>query len=77
MDSSSDERVFADFNNADEHGRVRLNTRGTARDLERLGISLCEGMPLILDDHDDVVAEAIVRWDGVNGWVAEVDWSAL
>ena len=33
-------RIFADFNNADENGRLRLNCTGTIEDLARQKIEL-------------------------------------
>lgn len=69
--------LFADFNNADKLGRVRLNTRGTRDDLVALGITLYDGMPVILDDREEIVADAIVRHCPTEGWVAEVDWQAI
>jgi hypothetical protein len=70
-------RIYGDFNNADKQGRIRLNTHGSKADLERLGIELVDGLEILLDDHDDVTAEAIVRLCPNEGWVAEVDWDAI
>ena len=42
------QRVFVDFNNADDRGRVRLNTPGTIDDLCNQGIELVEGLELTL-----------------------------
>jgi hypothetical protein len=70
-------RVFADFNNADRLGRVRLNTVGAKDDMERNGIVLSNGMQITLYDDDEFVTEGIVKFDDNEGWVAEIDWSAL
>jgi hypothetical protein len=70
-------RVFADFNNADRHGRVRLNCNGTSDDLAALKAERSEGMRVELDDHDEFVVKGTVRWNGAEGWVAEVDWDQL
>jgi hypothetical protein len=43
--------IYADFQNADPQGRLRLNCIGTIRDLARLQIILREGIRLTL--HDD------------------------
>jgi hypothetical protein len=69
--------VFADFNNSDRLGRIRLNTRGTHDDLQAQSIELYDGMPLVLDDREELTASAIVRWDDQEGWVAELDWSTI
>lgn len=70
-------RLFADFNNADSKGRIRLNTQGTKDDVAALGLTLTEGMPVILDDGDEICADAIVRFCAAEGWVAEVDWELI
>jgi hypothetical protein len=83
MDST---RVYADFQNLDDDNRLRLTCAGTQRDLERLGISLREGLVLTFytDDADDqgrpdeLRAEGVVHYDEVGrGWVAAIDWTAL
>ncbi|HJT32995.1 MAG TPA: hypothetical protein VJ783_13220 [Pirellulales bacterium] len=78
--------IYADFHNADAHGRLRLNCAGTAEDLARQGITLCEGMRVTLysDDLDDNAQLDELLVDGVasysdeeNCWVATIDWSAV
>lgn len=44
--------LYADFNNADAEGRVRLNGAGTLRDLARLGARPREGTALTVDDEE-------------------------
>ena len=79
-------RIYADFQNLDEENRLRLTCFGTRRDLERLGITLREGMALTLytDDADDggkrdeLLAEGIVQYNQAeNCWVAVIDWGML
>jgi hypothetical protein len=70
-------RLFADFQNADEHGRVRLSINGTKADLRRLGIELSDGMQVMLDDDQGQTGRAVVRWSAGDGWVAEVNWDAI
>ncbi|MFM2303493.1 MAG: hypothetical protein RLZZ135_902 [Cyanobacteriota bacterium] len=41
-------RVFIDFHNADEHGRLRLNCIGTIEDLARQQAELENGQRLTL-----------------------------
>lgn len=79
-------RIYADFHNADVHGRLRLNCAGTTEDLARLAITLREGMRLVLysDDLDDngqldeLVVDGVASYsDEENCWVATIDWSAI
>jgi hypothetical protein len=79
-------RVYADFHNADEHGRLRLDGPGTREDLARQGLALAEGLPLLLYGDDsqpdgtsgELVVEGVVEADAATGaWVARVDWNAI
>jgi hypothetical protein len=79
-------RVYADFQNADTKGRVRLNCNGTLEDLSKLQIELREGLVLTLysDDLDDKGQLDELLVDGVvsfsadeHCWVAAIDWSAI
>ena len=69
--------IFADFNNADPRGGVRLNTIGTIEDLSRQGIQLREGMKLILHD-DDLEADGEAHFSTKeNTWIAMINWQAI
>ncbi|MFT3933289.1 MAG: hypothetical protein QM726_06710 [Chitinophagaceae bacterium] len=46
-------KIFADFNNADFKGRVRLNTNGSLNDIKAQNIILVPGMIVQLDDNDE------------------------
>jgi hypothetical protein len=70
-------RLYADFQNADRLGRVRLNCNGTIADLAALKVELFEGMRVVLDECDEIVAEGTVTWGAEEGWVAEVDWDRI
>jgi hypothetical protein len=79
-------RLYADFQDLDDENRVRLNSRGTAEDLSRLGIQLSDGLEVTLytddaDEHgqpDDLLVDGVVRRAGNNtDWIAHVDWSSL
>jgi hypothetical protein len=52
MESMIDNTIFADFNNFDPDGCIRLNCIGTVRDLETAGISLHADLHLIVSDGD-------------------------
>lgn len=66
--------IFADFNNLNQRGNVKLNTFGTNDDLSRLGITLMEGLLLHLTDTEEFAVSARVRWGGDDGWIAVVEW---
>jgi hypothetical protein len=65
-------RLLADWQNADEAGRVRLNTRGALRQIERLGATVATGLKVILDDDDEFEADGTVEWSSTEHiWVAQ------
>ncbi len=77
-------RVYADFQNLDDHNRLRLTCAGTAQDLARQGIDLREGLVLTvcMDDADDeghpdeLQVEGVVSYSQAERcWVAAVDWA--
>jgi hypothetical protein len=79
-------RIYADFNNADGRGRIRLDCVGTTEDLSRQEVQLREGLILTLysDDSDDqgrldeLLADGVVSFSKEeNCWVATIDWSAI
>lgn len=79
-------KIYADFQNADSRGRLRLNAIGTIEDLARRQIELREGLVLTLysDDLDEQRALDKLQVDGVvtfseeeDCWVAAIDWSAI
>jgi hypothetical protein len=80
------QKVYADFHNADIHGRLRLNCVGTIEDLSRQRIELREGLTLTLysDDSDEAGRLDRLFVDGLvsfseeeDCWVAAIDWSAI
>lgn len=69
--------VYADFNNADQSGRLRLNLRGTEQDLQRLSIELSEGLEITLSDGE-LTANGVARFSANEQiWVAEIDWGEI
>ncbi|AMV25337.1 hypothetical protein VT84_13130 [Gemmata sp. SH-PL17] len=69
--------IFADFNNADPEGRVRLNCAGTIEDLARLGTRLANGLNVIVHD-DELEANGEVLFSAEEHvWVAKIDWKAI
>jgi len=70
-------RVFADFHNADQFGRLRLNCAGTLRDLADQGVRLHEGLTLLLYS-EDLLVEGCVHHSADEGlWVVVLDWEAI
>ena len=71
-------KIYGDFNNADELGRIRLSTIGSEEDIARLGLVLNDGMEIEVDYDDELSADAIVRYsDSEKRWVAEIDWGKI
>lgn len=69
--------IYADFQNADADGYVRLNTAGTLTDLAVGGLALLDGLRVNLSDGE-LKAEAVVVSPGSEGvWRARIDWAGL
>jgi hypothetical protein len=70
-------RIFVDFHNADEHGRLRLNCSGTIEDLARQQIELENGQQLMLYG-EDLEIDGIVQFSEEEKiWVAVIDWDQI
>lgn len=69
--------IYADFMNADQRGRLRLNTVGTIESLARLGLRLADGLIVVVHD-DELEADGVVSFSPEEHvWVAAIDWNAL
>lgn len=69
--------IYADFNNADPQGRLRLNCAGTVQDLGRQGLQLRVGLKVLVHD-EELEAEGEVGYSvDEQIWVARIDWSAV
>ncbi len=69
--------IYADFNNADTQGCLRLNTVGTIQDLSQQGIQLREGLPLTLHDEEmEADGEAHFSLEE-QIWVATINWQKV
>lgn len=69
--------IYADFNNADAQGRLRLNCVGTTEDLEQQGICLGEGLTLLLYD-EELEADGEAHYSAEEQmWVAAIDWERV
>lgn len=70
-------RVFADFHNADEQGRLRLNCLGTIEDLARQQIQLAKGQQLTVYS-EELEADGVVQYsEQEKMWVAAIDWNQI
>ncbi|WP_445248729.1 hypothetical protein [Microcoleus sp. OTE_8_concoct_300] len=70
-------RIFADFHNADEQGRLRLNCVGTIEDLSRQNIKLEDGQLLALYD-EELEVDGMVQYSQEESlWVAVIDWKQI
>jgi hypothetical protein len=66
-------KLFADFNNLDKSGRVRLNTNGTESDLHELQLELIAGLNVTLSDGEGLFADGVVEYSTEERiWVATV-----
>lgn len=70
-------RIFADFHNADEQGRLRLNCVGTIEDLSRQNIKLQDGHLLTLYS-EELEVEGVAQYSEQESlWVAAIDWNQI
>ncbi|MVT08305.1 hypothetical protein [Chitinophaga tropicalis] len=67
------ETIYADFQNVDKLGRVRLNLRRTLFDLKTQRIMLEPGKELVLDNDAGVSGKGIVQFSEEEDiWVAVI-----
>ena len=67
-------KIYADFNNADVQGRLRLSCAGTLEDLRDKELELVEGLELTLSDGELAADGVATRSDDEAIWVATLDW---
>ena len=71
-------KIFADFNNADPLGRIRLNNKGSIDDIINKRIDLKDGMAVLLDDDDTLTTIGLIKYSQEEGiWVGEINCKAL
>ncbi len=69
--------IYVDFMNADPQGRVRMNCTGTFEDLDRLALSMRDGLRVLVHD-EELEADGEVSFSHSEQiWVARIDWNAL
>jgi hypothetical protein len=67
-------RIYADFNDQDELGRVWLNTGASLQDIERVQNCVHPGLPVVLytDESDYVEVQAVLVYDEEHQvWLAD------
>ncbi|PSB51306.1 hypothetical protein C7B67_11305 [filamentous cyanobacterium Phorm 6] len=70
-------RIFADFHNADEQSRLRLNCVGTIEDLSRQNIKLQNGQLLTLYS-EALEVDGVVQYSEEESMrVAAIDWEKI
>ena len=73
----SNPKIFADFHNADDKGRLRLNCVGTIEDLSRQNIKLQDGQLLTLYS-EELEADGVVQYSEEESlWMAAIDWQMI
>jgi hypothetical protein len=69
--------IYVDFHNTTRSGKVRLNTIGTIRDLNREGTILQNGLTIRLYSEDFEVTGTVEFEDSEHVWVAAFNWDNL
>ena len=69
-------RIYADFNNTDEEGRVRLNTVASLRDIESHRDLMTPGAEVLLYMTSEFEVHGTITWDG-GIWRGVPDWSTI
>jgi hypothetical protein len=70
-------RVFVDFHNADEQGRLRLNAVGSIEDLAHQRVKLRTGQLLTLYSENLEAGGVVEFSEGEKIWVAVIDWNQI
>ena len=71
-------KLFVDFQNADQQGRLRLITTGTLADIKKQNLELIDGMKVSLNDGETLTTIGYVKYsDEEKIWVAEINWDNL
>jgi len=66
-------KIYADFNNADRHGRLRLAIHGSEEDIKAQKLKMFNGMKIIVHDDDELSANAeVIFSEEEKIWVAKI-----
>lgn len=71
MGTINKEPITVDFGNADQDGAIRLVTKGSIEDIERLDLTLVDGAKVWLTDNDVEAKGTLVLRDDM--WVVVID----
>jgi hypothetical protein len=70
--------IYADFNNADSKGRIRLNTEGSKQEIAAKEVDLQSGLKVMLDDDEGLSVLGIVQFSTEEKiWVVEINWDEI
>jgi hypothetical protein len=71
-------RIYADFNDCDEHDRVMLNCVGSLRDIEQHKNILADGMTVVLYMTDEFeVSGTLCFHETWEIWMGIPDWKTI
>lgn len=70
-------RIYADFNNSEKNGKVRLNTNGSLSDLFKVKHKIHRDMVVWLYDEEFEVETKLEYDEKWKVWLGEPDWSTL
>jgi len=70
-------RIYADFNNADSKGRLRLITEGSLSDIKSLNLKMEEGLLIVVYDDELSTSAEVSFSEEEKIWVAKVDWAQI
>lgn len=70
-------RIYADFNNCEEGGKVRLNTNGSLNDLSQVKGKIEQGMFVWLYDEEFEVLTKLEYHPKWKIWLGEPNWSTI
>lgn len=69
--------IYADFNNVDEEGCIRLNSTKTTDDIESQNIKLKQGLKVKLTNEELEVEGRLQYSKTEDIWTALINWSEV
>jgi hypothetical protein len=70
-------RIYADFNNCEEDGKVRLNSRGSLDDLSQVKNKIRSSMLVWIYDEELEVETELQYSQKWKIWLGEPNWSTI
>jgi hypothetical protein len=68
-------RIYADFNNSDQQGRVLLNTIGSLKDIEQHKDEIAEGMEVVFYMTGEFEVCGTLVYEEI--WMGIPDWNTI